>query len=77
MGQRSGIKGVGGGVGVVGEQAGSDWGHRVDFVYLERSYSILRRKANKLSAPLEQEAAAAAAARERQAGVRSIVTNPE
>lgn len=42
-------------------------------VYLERSYSILRRKANKLSAPLEQEAAA----REKQPGVRSIVTHPE
>ena len=41
-------------------------------VYLERSDSILRRNSNKLSAPLEQEAEA----REKQPGVRSIVTHP-
>lgn len=41
-------------------------------MYLERSDSILRRKANKLSAPLEQEAEA----RETQLRVRGIVTHP-
>lgn len=41
-------------------------------VYLERSDSILRRKANKLSAPLEQEAEA----RKKQPGVRSIFSHP-
>lgn len=40
-------------------------------VYLERSDSILRRKANKLSAPLEQEAGA----REKQPRVRSMDTH--
>lgn len=41
-------------------------------VYLERSDSIERRKANKLSAPLKQEAEA----REKEPTVRSTVTHP-
>lgn len=41
-------------------------------VYLERSESIWRRKANKLSAPLKQEAEA----RETEPRVRSTVTHP-
>lgn len=41
-------------------------------MYLERSDSILRRKANKLSAPLEQEAGA----REKQPRVRNNETHP-
>lgn len=52
--------------------AGSDRGHGGLSVYLERSDSILRRKANKLSAPLKQEAEA----REKQPEVRSIFTHP-
>lgn len=40
-------------------------------VYLERSDSIVRRKANKLSAPLEQEAEA----RKKQPRVRSIFSS--
>lgn len=68
----------GGGLGQTGEGWGRGvWGSRLGqgglpTVYLERSDSILRRKANKLSAPLEQEAEA----REKQPGVRSIVTHP-
>lgn len=40
--------------------------------YLDRSYSILRRKANKLSAPLGQDTAR----REKEQRVRSMDTGP-
>lgn len=41
-------------------------------MYLERSDSIVRRKVNKLSAPLKQEAEA----RKKEPTVRSTVTHP-
>lgn len=70
--------GWGGGVSVCegGRQAGSDYSHGIDFymVYLERSDSILRRKANKLSAPLNHEAEPNKKRKELK--VRSIVTHP-